>query len=89
MQMKPERLRIPSVFFSLTTIIIACAILTYIIPSGQYERITVKHGELKQTHILPDSYRLVPKHYSWRGVMMGEKEDGMAILKTYPPTMKV
>ena len=78
MQANHKRLRIPPVFFFLSAIILACAIITYMIPSGQYEKIIVKHGELEQTHILPDSYQKLPKHYSWKAVIRGVKEEGMA-----------
>jgi uncharacterized ion transporter superfamily protein YfcC len=78
MQANQKKSRIPLVFFSLSAIILACAILTYIIPSGQYERFKVKTGELEQTQILPDSYHQIPKHYSWKSLIWGEKAEGLA-----------
>jgi uncharacterized ion transporter superfamily protein YfcC len=78
MQAARNRFRIPPVFFFLSVIIIVCAILTYIIPSGQYERVKVKTGELEQTQILPDSYHQIPKHYSWKSLVWGKKAEGLA-----------
>jgi uncharacterized ion transporter superfamily protein YfcC len=66
------------VFVFLSVIILACAVLTYIIPAGQYERTVVRTDEVEQTHILPDTYRQIPRHYSWKGIFWGEHVEGMA-----------
>jgi uncharacterized ion transporter superfamily protein YfcC len=78
MQADKKRSPIPPVFYFLSSIILVCAILTYIIPSGKYERIVVKKGELEQTQILPDSYQQIPRHYSWQSIIWGEHLEGMA-----------
>jgi uncharacterized ion transporter superfamily protein YfcC len=71
-----KNFKIPHVFIFLFWIILFCAILTYFIPSGSYERTTRSYGELTQTVVVPDSYREIPKHYSVKGAILGEEVEG-------------
>ncbi len=68
--------KIPHVFIFLFWIIIICSILTYFVPSGSYERTTRSYGELTQTVVIPNSYEELPKHFSLKGVIVGEEVEG-------------
>ncbi len=69
---------IPHVFIFLSLIILFSSVLTYIIPSGQYERVTRKIGKAERVMVVPGSYNEIPKHYSLKGLILGDKVDGMA-----------
>lgn len=69
---------VPHVFIFLSAIILFSSILTYIIPSGSYERTTKTIGHNEQTMVIPGSYHELPKHYSLKGITLGEKIEGKA-----------
>jgi uncharacterized ion transporter superfamily protein YfcC len=71
-----KNFKIPHVFIFLSTIILFSTILTYIIPSGQFERTTQMVGHVEQTLVLPGSYKEVPKHFSFKGVILGDEVPG-------------
>lgn len=73
-----KRFNVPHVFIFLSAIIVFCSALTYIIPSGQFERETRTLGHMEQTVVVPGSYKELPKHFSLKGFILGEKVDGMA-----------
>ena len=73
-----SKIRIPHVFIFLSGIIVFCSILTYIIPSGSYERTTKQFEKTSQTVVVPGSYRAVPKHFSIKGLILGEQVEGEA-----------
>lgn len=73
-----KRFTIPHVFIFLSYIILFCWFLTYVIPSGTYEREIKQVGHLEQTLIVPGSYQPLPKHFSIQGVILGEQVDGRA-----------
>ena len=52
--------------------------LTYIIPSGSYERTIRKVGHIEQTMVTPGSYKEMPKHFSLKGLILGETVEGKA-----------
>lgn len=68
-----KNFKIPHVFIFLFWIIILCAILTYFIPSGTYERVTEQYGDQTRTVVIPNSYEQIPKHYSIKGLLVGEE----------------
>ena len=70
-----KHIKLPHVFILLTGVILACSILTYFIPSGEYERETIKIGTLSRTVVVPGTYNEIPKHYSVEGVIFGEDKD--------------
>ena len=65
--------KIPHVFIFLFWIIILCSILTYVIPSGTYERTTKDYGNFSRSVIVPDSYDQIPKHYSIKATILGDE----------------
>ena len=68
--------KIPHVFIFLSIIILFCSLLTYVIPSGSFERTTRKYGKIEQSVVVPGSYKEVPKHFSVKGIFLNEKEEG-------------
>lgn len=71
-----KNFKVPHVFIFLFWIIIACSILTYFIPSGTFERTTKVYGNQTRTVVVPNSYKEVPKHYSLKGVIIGDQVEG-------------
>lgn len=71
-------LRIPHVFIFLSGIILFCSLLTYIVPSGSYERSSKVINDIQQTVIVPGSYQEVPKNFSLKGLILGEEIAGRA-----------
>lgn len=73
-----KNFKIPHVFIFISGIILLCSILTYIIPSGSYERETKMKGSVKQTVVVPGSYKEIPKNYSVKGLFLGDKKEGFS-----------
>ncbi|PLX01575.1 MAG: hypothetical protein C0595_14185 [Marinilabiliales bacterium] len=73
-----SKLSIPHVFIFLSGIILFCSILTYIIPSGKYERSTKIYNHIEQTVIVSGSYKEIPKHFSVKGLILGANVEGKA-----------
>lgn len=71
-----QNFKIPHVFIFLFWIIIFCSVLTYFIPSGSYERTTRDYDGRMQTVVVPNSYEKMPKHYSLKGIIVGEEIEG-------------
>ena len=71
-----KNFKVPHVFIFISAIILFCSILTYIIPSGSYERVTKKKGTVEQTVVLPGSYKEIPKNYSVKGILLGDQKEG-------------
>lgn len=71
-------MKIPHVFALLSFVILGCSVLTYFIPSGEYERVEKSIGELTRNVVVPDSFEKFPKHISGTGVLVGESVDGYA-----------
>lgn len=72
------KFKIPHVFIFLSIIILFCALLTYVVPSGAFERTTRKFGEIEQSVVVPGSYKELPKHFSVKGIFLNEKVEGKA-----------
>ncbi len=71
-----KKIKVPHVFTLLTAIILICSLLTYVVPSGTYDRETKVVAGMKKTLVIPDTYRTIPKHYSLEGALIGdEKKD--------------
>jgi len=71
-----KNLKIPHVFIFLSAIILFSSIMTYIIPSGQFERTTRIVDNVEQTLVVPGSYKEIPKHFSFQEVILGEEVPG-------------
>jgi uncharacterized ion transporter superfamily protein YfcC len=75
---KPHRFKIPHVFTLLTGVVFACGLLTFVIPSGQYERERIEVGGQQRTVVVPDTYTTKPKHVSAKGLLFRDETPGMA-----------
>jgi uncharacterized ion transporter superfamily protein YfcC len=73
-----SRIRVPHVFTLLTGVILFSSLLTWVIPSGSYERQTMQVGQLERSVIIPNSYEQVPKHYSLHGILSPDAPEGRA-----------
>ncbi len=73
-----SRIRIPHVFIFLSIIILGAALATYIIPSGNFERTTTTIEGVRQTIVIPNTYRHKPKNYSLKGLILEDKKEGYA-----------
>jgi len=78
MALNLKKLNFPHVFIFLSGIILFCAILTYIVPSGTFERTTKIYNNVEQTVVVPGSYEQLPKHFSFRSLIFGEEVPGKA-----------
>ena len=72
------KFKIPHVFIFLSGIILFCAALTCVIPSGSFERTTRMYGKIEQSVVVPGSYQELPKHFSIKGIFINEKVTGKA-----------
>ncbi len=73
-----KNFKIPHIFIFLSAIILFCSMLTYIVPSGSYERATRKVGNVEQTLVISGTYQQLPKHFSIKGLILGDEIPGKA-----------
>jgi uncharacterized ion transporter superfamily protein YfcC len=73
-----QRLKIPHVFALLTGVILVCSVLTWVVPSGSFEREARMVGGVERTIVVPDTFATVPKHLTPGGVLFREEVPGMA-----------
>ncbi len=73
-----SKIKIPHVFVLLAGVILFSSLLTYIIPSGHYDRQKKKVGTLTRNVVIPGSFKETPKHYSVKGLILGESSAGKA-----------
>ena len=71
-----RKFKVPHVFIFLFWIIVICSLLTYVIPSGQFERTVKDYGDFTQTVVVPGSYQEIPKEYSIEGTLVGKDVEG-------------
>ena len=71
-----KRFKIPHVFIFLFWLIAVCSLLSYVIPSGEFDRTKKDYGTMTQTVVVPNSYEEIPKHYSIKGALVGEEVEG-------------
>lgn len=72
------KINIPHVFIFLPIIILFTSLLTYIIPSGSFDRKTEVFNNIERTVVIPGTYKEIPKHYSIKGFILGENIKGKA-----------
>jgi uncharacterized ion transporter superfamily protein YfcC len=70
--------KVPHVFTLLTGVIFACSLLTFVVPSGHYERETMSVGGHDRTVVVPDTYSTLPKHHSVSGLVFSDEVPGKA-----------
>jgi len=72
------RIKIPHVFVLLTFVIAVAAAATWIVPSGTYERETRLVEGHERTLLVPGTFTHLEKHYSLRGLALGDEAAGKA-----------
>jgi uncharacterized ion transporter superfamily protein YfcC len=75
---RTRRIKIPHVFVLLTGIIFFCTLLSYVVPSGIYQRETLTVGGSPRTVVIPDTYAKLPKQFSVKGIFIGDQADQKA-----------
>jgi len=73
-----QRMKVPHVFTLLTGVVFICSLLTFIVPSGEYERETLSVGGRDRTVVVPDTYQTLTKHISAKGLLFQDEAEGMA-----------
>jgi len=73
-----RKFSIPHVFIFLSAIILFCSLLTYVVPSGTFERSTKKLNKIDRTVVVPGTYKEIPKHFSVKGIVLGNNIEGTA-----------
>ncbi len=76
--MNLSKIRIPQIFIFMFFIILFCSVLSYIIPSGAFERETKVYHKIEQTVVKAGTYQEIPKHYSVRGLILDDAKEGKA-----------
>jgi len=71
-------LKIPHVFIFLSAIILFSGLMTYLVPSGRFDRVIKKTGNVEQTLVVTGTYEEIPKKISVQGVLLGEEANGFA-----------
>jgi uncharacterized ion transporter superfamily protein YfcC len=72
---KSRRFKIPHVFVLLTVIIFFCSLLSYVVPSGIYQRETINIEGSSRTVVIPGTYSKLTKHISLKGIFIGDSMD--------------
>ncbi len=73
-----NKIKIPHVFVLLAGVILFSSLLTYFVPSGHYDRQKKVVGSLTRNVVVPGSFKETAKHFSLRGLILGDAADGKA-----------
>ncbi|MCU0234011.1 MAG: AbgT family transporter [Thermoanaerobaculales bacterium] len=73
-----QRLRVPHVFTLLTGIVFACSLLTWVVPSGRYERESRLVGGRERSVVVPGTFTVLPKEAGLGDVIFGSETPGAA-----------
>ena len=73
-----SRFKVPHVFVLLTMVILICSALTWVIPSGSYQRETREIEGHERTLLVPGTFQHVEKHISLKGILLDDPVEGMA-----------
>ncbi|MFC1495592.1 YfcC family protein [Thermodesulfobacteriota bacterium] len=73
-----KKIEMPHVFTLLTYVIFFCVLLTYIIPSGSYERGEKEISGRTRTVVIPGTYQNVEKEITLKGIAFGDDKEGKA-----------
>jgi uncharacterized ion transporter superfamily protein YfcC len=69
---------VPHVFVLLSGVILVCSVLTWIVPSGAYQREERSIEGRVRTLLVPGTYTPIPKDLSLRALVLGEPVPGRA-----------
>jgi len=70
------KIKVPHVFALLTGVVFLCSVLTWFVPSGEFERERRLVGGSERTMVVAGTYETVPKHLSARGLVFTDPEQG-------------
>jgi len=70
--------RIPHVFTLLTGLVFLCSLLTFLVPSGEYEREDRVVEGRERTVLVPGTFTTLPKDYSLGGLLFDQESPGRA-----------
>jgi uncharacterized ion transporter superfamily protein YfcC len=73
-----KTIKVPHGFTLLTGVVFICSLLTFVVPSGEYERAAQTVGGHERTVVVPDTYTTLPKHFSARGFLFRDEVEGKA-----------
>ncbi len=73
-----RRMKVPHVFTLLTGVVMFSSLLTYVVPSGEYDRVQKRVGNLERNVVVPGSFRELPKHVTLQGAVFGDSRPGHA-----------
>jgi uncharacterized ion transporter superfamily protein YfcC len=73
-----ERVKVPHVFVLITGVILFCSLLSYVIPSGYYQREKKEIRGKSRTVVIPGTYQVEEKYFSLTGILFGEQVKGKA-----------
>lgn len=71
-----KSIRMPHVFVLLLSVVFLSALLSYIIPSGQFTREEKVVGGMKKTLVIPGTFNEISKHYSLKGIVLDVEIEG-------------
>lgn len=69
------RVRVPHVFPLLLGVIFVCALLTWVLPSGTYDRVERRFEGMTRQVVVPGTYRELPKEVSLSGVLAAPDDE--------------
>jgi len=75
---KLKEIKLPHVFVLLMFVVFICSLLSYLIPSGEFEREIKQVGNTSRTLVIPDTYQQIPKSYSLQGAILGKEVEDKA-----------
>ncbi|MBD3858014.1 MAG: putative basic amino acid antiporter YfcC [Acidobacteria bacterium] len=73
-----QQIKVPHVFTLLTGVVFICSLLTFVVPSGEYQRESRSVGGRDRTVVVPDTYSTLQKHISAKGLFVNDEVGGMA-----------
>nr|MEE4269299.1 hypothetical protein [Candidatus Krumholzibacteria bacterium] len=76
--MPRPRFKVPHVFVLLTLVIAVCAVATWIVPSGEYDRETKVVDGRERTLLVPGTFQHIDKNYSLKGLVLKDPVEGKA-----------
>ena len=71
-----KKIEMPHVFTLLVTVIFIISLLSYIIPSGSFEREEKVIDGKKRTVVVPGTYKHFEKEITLRGIFIGDESPG-------------
>lgn len=74
-----SRIKLPHVFILLTMVIFFCSLLSYFVPSGEFERKTVKVEGMTKTLVIPGTYKEIEKVYSLDNILISREIENKSV----------